>query len=131
MQDEAAKRGWQLVYTDAAGSAAKQVADVRSMIAQKVDAIIVNPVDTDATPKITKMVTDAEIPLVYVNRKPVDFDKLPAGSPVKAIAVVDGEHLESQEFPAPTQAQGTDRGRPVVELLKIRAHFRLSSRSML
>jgi galactofuranose transport system substrate-binding protein len=30
MKDEAAKRGWQLVYTDAAGSAAKQVADVRS-----------------------------------------------------------------------------------------------------
>jgi galactofuranose transport system substrate-binding protein len=37
MQDEAKKLGMQLVYTDAAGSAAKQVADVRSMIAQKVD----------------------------------------------------------------------------------------------
>ena len=34
MQDEAKKRGGQLVYTDAAGSAAKQVADVNSMIAQ-------------------------------------------------------------------------------------------------
>jgi hypothetical protein len=31
------------------------------------------------------------------------FDKLPAGSPVKAVAVVDGERLESQEFPAPSQ----------------------------
>ena len=31
------------------------------------------------------------------------FDKLPAGSPVKAVAVVDGERLESQEFPAPAQ----------------------------
>jgi hypothetical protein len=31
------------------------------------------------------------------------FDKLPGGSPVKAIAVVDGERLESQEFPAPAQ----------------------------
>ena len=29
MQDEAKKLGWQLVYTDAAGSAAKQVADVQ------------------------------------------------------------------------------------------------------
>src|SRR5579863_1866473 len=37
MQDEAKKLGWQLVYTDAAGSAAKQVADVNSMIAQGVD----------------------------------------------------------------------------------------------
>lgn len=31
------------------------------------------------------------------------FDKLPAGATVKAVAVVDGETLESQEFPAPTQ----------------------------
>jgi ABC-type sugar transport system substrate-binding protein len=43
MQDEAAKRGWQLVYTDAAGSAAKQVADVNSMIAQQVDLIFLAP----------------------------------------------------------------------------------------
>jgi ABC-type sugar transport system substrate-binding protein len=57
----------------------KQLSQIQNLIAQKVDAIIVNPVDTDATPKITKMVTDAKIPLVYVNRKPVDFDKLPAG----------------------------------------------------
>ena len=60
------------------------------MIAQKVDAIIVNAVDTDATPKITKMVTAAKIPLVYVNRKPVDFDKLPAG-----VAVVASDEKQS------------------------------------
>src|SRR6202011_6086676 len=40
---EAAKRGWQLVYTDAAGSAAKQVADVNTMIAQQVDVILLAP----------------------------------------------------------------------------------------
>ena len=33
MQDEAKKLGYQLVYTDAASSAAKQVSDVNSMIA--------------------------------------------------------------------------------------------------
>src|SRR4051794_5323323 len=31
------------------------------------------------------------------------FDKLPPGALVKASADVDGEHLESQEFPAPSQ----------------------------
>jgi hypothetical protein len=31
----------------------------------------------------------------------VQFDKLPAGETLKASATVDGEHLESQEFPAP------------------------------
>lgn len=72
------------------------------MIAQKVDAIIVNPVDTDATPKITKMVTAAKIPLIYVNRKPVDFDKLPAG-----VAVVASDEKQS----------GTLQARQVCKLL--------------
>ena len=46
------------------------------------------------------------------------FDKLPAGQPVKAIADVDGEHLESQEFPAPAQGGirlmlvATDKSKP-------------------
>lgn len=31
------------------------------------------------------------------------FDKLPAGTRLKAVAVVDGERLESQEFPAPSE----------------------------
>ena len=31
------------------------------------------------------------------------FDKLAAGQTVKAVADVDGEHLESQQFPAPAQ----------------------------
>jgi ABC-type sugar transport system substrate-binding protein len=64
---------------DAQNDVGKQLSQIQNLIAQKVDAIIVNPVDTDVTPKITKMVTDAKIPLVYVNRKPVDMDKLPAG----------------------------------------------------
>jgi hypothetical protein len=32
-----------------------------------------------------------------------DFSGIAGGTPVKAVAVVDGERLESQEFPAPTQ----------------------------
>jgi ribose transport system substrate-binding protein len=33
IKEEVQKRGWKLVYTNAAGSAAKQVADVQSCIA--------------------------------------------------------------------------------------------------
>src|SRR6266436_4173547 len=43
MRDEAKKLGYQLVYTDAAGSAAKQASDVNSMIAQGVDAVFLPP----------------------------------------------------------------------------------------
>ena len=56
----------------------KQISQIQNFIAQKVDAIIVNPVDTSATPKMTQLATAAKIPLVYVNRKPED-KTLPAG----------------------------------------------------
>ncbi len=77
--DAAKKAGATVQVEDAQNDVGKQLSQIQNLIAQKVDAIIVNPVDTDATPKITKMVSDAKIPLVYVNRKPVDFEKLPAG----------------------------------------------------
>ncbi|MEY2875623.1 MAG: hypothetical protein RLZZ373_2994, partial [Pseudomonadota bacterium] len=71
--DAGKKAGANVQVEDAGNDVGKQLSQIQNLIAQKVDAIIVNPVDTDATPKITKMVTDAKIPLVYVNRKPVDF----------------------------------------------------------
>jgi len=41
------------------------------------DAIIINPVDADATAAMSKLATDAGIPLVYVNREPINIDNLP------------------------------------------------------
>ena len=67
------------------------------MIAQRVDAIIIQAVDNDATRKITKLVTDAKIALVYVNLKPSDFDTLPAGVTVVASDEMVGGTLETRE----------------------------------
>ncbi len=100
--DAAKKDGATVQIEDGGNDVGKQLSQVQNMIAQKVDAIIVNAVDTDATPKITKMVTAAKIPLVYVNRKPVDFDKLPAG-----VAVVASDEKQS----------GTLQARQVCKLL--------------
>ncbi|KUY81753.1 sugar ABC transporter substrate-binding protein [Burkholderia cepacia] len=100
--DSAKKDGAKVQIEDGGNDVGKQLSQVQNMIAQKVDAIIVNAVDTDATPKITKMVTAAKIPLVYVNRKPVDFDKLPAG-----VAVVASDEKQS----------GTLQARQVCKLL--------------
>ena len=72
-------KGVDLQFEDAQNDVGKQLNQMQNFIAQKVDAIIVNPVDTDATPKMTQLATAAGIPLVYVNRKPADFEKLPAG----------------------------------------------------
>lgn len=64
-------------FEDAQNDIGRQLNQIQNFIAQKVDAIIVNPVDTDATPRITRLVTQAGIPLVYVNRLPGD-KQLPA-----------------------------------------------------
>ncbi len=66
-----------LQFEDAQNDVGRQINQIQNFIAQKVDGIIVNAVDTDATPKMTKLATDAGIPLVYVNRTPSD-KKLPA-----------------------------------------------------
>ena len=77
MQDYAkTKPGVTLQVEDAQDDVGKQLNQIQNFIAQKVDAIIVNPVDTDATPKMSKLADAAGIPLVYVNRMPADA-KLP------------------------------------------------------
>ena len=70
--------GVTLQFEDARSDVVKQLSQVESFVSQKVDAIIVNPVDTAATARITKAAVAAGIPLVYVNRRPDDL-KLPAG----------------------------------------------------
>jgi galactofuranose transport system substrate-binding protein len=68
MQAEAAKRGVQLVYTDAAGSAAKQVADVNSMIAQGVDFIFLAPREEKPLATAIMNAKKAGIPVLAIDR---------------------------------------------------------------
>lgn len=50
-----------------------QLGQVENFISQRVDAILIVPVDTDAAGPMTEAVTGADIPLVYVNRRPSDL----------------------------------------------------------
>lgn len=68
MQDEAKRLGYQLVYTDAAGSTAKQVSDVRSMIAQKVDVIFLAPREDKPLAPVVKEAAKAGIPVILLDR---------------------------------------------------------------
>ena len=62
---------------DAQNDVAKQLDQINNFIASGVDAIIVNPVDTSATQAMTAAAEAAGIPLVYVNRQPINVDSLP------------------------------------------------------
>jgi len=70
--------GVELQFVDGRNDVNKQLDQVKDLIEKKVDALIVNPIDTAATKNITKEALAAGIPLVYVNRRP-DDPKLPAG----------------------------------------------------
>ncbi len=74
----------------------KQLSQIQNFIAAKVDAIIVNAVDTSATAPMTKLANDAGIPIVYVNRQPADVDNLGKGAFV-ASNEVDSGTLETKE----------------------------------
>ena len=70
MQKEMQKEGVKSQVEDAKGDVAQQLQQVQNFIGQGVDAIIVNPVDTNAVKPIIDQATKAGIPLVFVNRRP-------------------------------------------------------------
>lgn len=77
MQTRAQQLNASIQFEDAQNDIGRQLNHIQNFIAQKVDAIIVVPVDTDATPGMTRLAVRAGVPLVYVNRIPAD-KKLPA-----------------------------------------------------
>jgi inositol transport system substrate-binding protein len=76
---------------------AKQLDQIKNFIASGVDAIIVNPVDTSATQAMSDAAAAAKVPLVYVNREPVNVDTLPDNQAFVASNEKDSGTLETQE----------------------------------
>ncbi len=89
--------GVTLQVEDAQNDVAKQQSQIQNFIAAGVDAIVVNPVDTDATAAMSKLAADAGIPLVYVNREPANIDTLPEKQAFVASNEVESGTLETQE----------------------------------
>ena len=69
--------GVNLQVEDAQNDVAKQLDQIKNFVASGVDAIIVNPVDTSATQAMSDAAAAGGIPLVYVNREPINVDTLP------------------------------------------------------
>ena len=67
--------GVEVQIEDAQNDVGRQLSQIQNFAASGLDAIIVNPVDTDA---MTQAAQNAGIALVYINREPVNRDELPA-----------------------------------------------------
>ncbi|WP_078408919.1 sugar ABC transporter substrate-binding protein [Priestia abyssalis] len=60
----------EVTMVDAKNDAGKQMSQVETLIAQGVDAILINPVETDAVEPMVDAANEADIPVVVVNRMP-------------------------------------------------------------
>jgi galactofuranose transport system substrate-binding protein len=113
MQDEAAKRGDELVYTDAAGSAAKQVADVESMIAQKVDLIFLAPREEKPLAAAVKKAKEAGIPVILLDRN-VDQSLAKAGEDY--VCFIGSDFIEEGKRAADWLIKQTGGNAKIIEL---------------
>jgi inositol transport system substrate-binding protein len=87
----------QLQVEDSKNEVGTQLNQIQNFIASGVDAIIVNPVDTDATVSMSSDAEAAGIPLVYVNRQPINVDMLPDNQAFIASNEVDSGTMQTQE----------------------------------
>ena len=112
-RDEAKKLGYQLVYTDAAGSAAKQVSDVQSMIAQKVDAIFLAPREEKPLAAVVKQANAAGIPVFLVDRS-VDSKLAKAGQDY--VTFLGSDFIKQGQRAADWLAKKTNGKATIIEL---------------
>lgn len=98
IQKYADDNGHKVQIEDAKNDVAKQLDEINNFIASGVDAIIVNPVDTSATQAMSDAAAKAKIPLVYVNRQPINIDTLPDNQAFVASNEVDSGTLETKEI---------------------------------
>lgn len=89
--------GVDLQVEDAQNDVAKQLDQINNFIASGVSAIIVNPVDTSATQAMSDAANAAGVPLVYVNREPVNVDTLPEKQAYVASNEIDSGTLQTKE----------------------------------
>ena len=98
IQAHAKEIGVDVQIEDAGNDVAKQLDQIKNFAANKVSAIIVNPVDTSATQAMSDAAAAAKVPLVYVNRQPVNVDTLPDTQAFVASNEADSGTLETKQI---------------------------------
>ncbi|NRA54058.1 MAG: sugar ABC transporter substrate-binding protein [Gammaproteobacteria bacterium] len=93
----AKEAGIELQIEDGKNEVGTQFNQVQNFVASEVDAIIVSAVDTDATVSISESAAAANIPLVYLNRQPINVDFLPDNQAFIASNEVDSGTMQTKE----------------------------------
>jgi ABC-type sugar transport system substrate-binding protein len=106
--------GVEVQVEDAQNDVGKQLDQINNFIAAGVDAIIVNPVDTSATEAMSQAADAAGVPLVYVNRQPINVDSLPDNQAFVASDERESGTLETQEVCRLLKEQGVTEAKIIV-----------------
>ncbi|MCC5954576.1 MAG: sugar ABC transporter substrate-binding protein [Natronohydrobacter sp.] len=102
--------GVTLQVEDAQNDVARQLDQINNFVASGVDAIIVNPVDTSATVAMSNAAASAGVPLVYVNRQPINVDELPENQAFVASNEIESGTLAAFEACKLLRAAGKSDG---------------------
>lgn len=102
--------GVELQMEDAQDDVARQLDQINNFIASGVDAIIVNAVDTNATEAMSNAAAAAGVPLVYVNRQPINMETLPDGQAFVASNEIESGTLEAFQICRNLRAAGKSGG---------------------
>lgn len=94
---EAKSQGANVQMEDGKNEIGTQLNQIQNFTASSLQAIIVNPVDSDAVQSISDDADAAGIPLVYVNREPANINALPKNQAFVGSSEKEGGTLEAQE----------------------------------
>lgn len=114
MQERAKEVGAAVQVEDAQNDVGRQLNQIQNFVASGVSAIIVTPADTDATIAMSNTAANGGIPLVYVNREPVNVDKLPDNQAFVASNELEAGTLQAQEACKLFKEQGKTEAKVIV-----------------
>ena len=110
LKDEAAKRGYELVVTDAQGQTAKQVSNVEDLIARRVNLILLAPREYEGLAPALQAAKEAKIPVILV-------DRAAAGTPGEDyVTLLASNFVEQGKRAAEWLAKQTNGQAKIVEL---------------
>jgi len=113
MQDEAAARGYTLIETNANEDTAKQIADVKALIAQNVDILIFPPRESQALAPVVLEAKAAGIPVILIDR---DVDHSIARPGEDYITFIGSDFVDQGRRAAEWLAEATNGEARIIQL---------------
>lgn len=102
--------GHEMIQVDAQLDVGRQLDQVRNFIANGVDALIIQAVDSTAAGPMSKMAAEAGVPTVFVNRKPTPLESMADGQAYVASNEVESGTYQTYQMCLQLRAEGKSGG---------------------